>query len=85
MSSQLRVRANIQVKRSTLEIETYTTSTQIPQPFQIIKGICNHCSSPSSYSVTFVENYLKRGKYSLSEREMLWNVRMKGIINAQKH
>ena len=39
MSSQLSVRANIQVKRSTLEIETYTTSTQIPQPFQTIKGI----------------------------------------------
>ena len=39
MSSQLSVRANIQVKWSTWEIETYTTSTLIPQPFQTTKGI----------------------------------------------
>ena len=45
---------------------------------------CSQCNGPESYSVTFVENYLNRGKYSLSEREMLWDVRMKGIINDQK-
>ena len=45
---------------------------------------CNICNGPESYSVTFVEKYLNRGKYSLSEREMLWNHRIKGIINAQK-
>ena len=46
--------------------------------------LCNECNSPENYSLTFVENYLRRGKYSLSEREMLWNTRIKGIINAQK-
>ena len=48
------------------------------------KHVCRDCNSTDNYSVTFVENYLKRGKYSLSEREMLWNCRIKGIINAQK-
>ena len=45
---------------------------------------CNECEGVDSYTVTYVENYLNRGKYSLSEREMLWNTRMKGIINEQK-
>ena len=48
------------------------------------KQECNECGGVNSYTVTFVENYLNRGKYSLSEREMLWNSRMKGIINEQK-
>ena len=45
---------------------------------------CNECGGPNSYTVTYVENYHNRGKFSLSEREMLWNTRMKGIINEQK-
>ena len=45
---------------------------------------CNRCNGPENYCVTFVENYLNKGKYSLSEREMLWNVRVKGVINTQK-
>ena len=45
---------------------------------------CNQCNGPESFSVTFVENYLRRGKFTLSEREMVWNVRIKGVINAQK-
>ena len=34
--------------------------------------------------VQFLENVWDRGKYSLSEREYLWNKRMKGSINVQK-
>ena len=48
------------------------------------KRDCNQCEGLDSYIVTYVENYLNRGKYSLSEREMLWNTRIKGIINEQK-
>ena len=42
------------------------------------------CNDIKDFSVTYVENYLSRGKYSLSEREMLWNERIKGLINVQK-
>ena len=34
--------------------------------------------------VQFLENVWDRGKYSLSEREYLWNYRIKGTINIQK-
>ena len=34
--------------------------------------------------VQFLENVWDRGKYSLSEREFLWNKRLKGTINIQK-
>ena len=34
--------------------------------------------------VQFLENVWDRGKYSLSEREYLWNKRLKGTINIQK-
>ena len=34
--------------------------------------------------VQFLENVWDRGKYSLSEREFLWNKRLKGNINIQK-
>ena len=42
---------------------------------------CQMCNSVKDFSV---ENFLSRGKYSLSEREMLWNERIKGLINVQK-
>ena len=45
---------------------------------------CNVCNEVNDFTITFVENYLNRGKYSLSERELFWNNRMKGVINAQK-
>ena len=48
------------------------------------KKHCNDCAQVSDFEVTYVENYLKRGKYSLSEREYLWNHRIKGTINIQK-
>ena len=45
---------------------------------------CNLCENVNDFSITFVENYLNRGNYSLSERELLWNSRIKGVINIQK-
>ena len=37
-----------------------------------------------SYSVQFLENVHSRGKYTLSEREYLWNERLRGMMNIQK-
>ena len=48
------------------------------------KQNCNICSSTSDFNITFVESYLQRGKFSLSEREFLWNGRIKGSMNVQK-
>ena len=45
---------------------------------------CQQCSNANDFTVTYVESYLSRGKYTLSEREMLWNDRMKGLINVHK-
>jgi hypothetical protein len=47
----------------------------------------NSCSSKprlGEVKVQFLENVWDRGKYSLSEREYLWNKRLKGTINIQK-
>ena len=38
----------------------------------------------SEMKMQFLENVWSRGKYSLSEREYLWNRRLKGVINIQK-
>jgi len=48
------------------------------------KQNCGKCVIAGDCSVTFVENYLNRGKYTLSEREYLWNCRIKGTLNIQK-
>ena len=45
---------------------------------------CNLCNNITDFKMTLVEDLLKRGKYSLSEREFLWNDRIRGNINAQK-
>ena len=45
---------------------------------------CVECANPQDCSIAFVENYQDRGKYSLSEREFLWNYRIKGTINVHK-
>ena len=45
---------------------------------------CAQCSGSLDFSMSFVEDYRKRGKFTLSEREYLWNFRMKGVINDQK-
>ena len=41
-------------------------------------------NNPSEVTMQFLENVWGRGKYSLSEREYLWNRRLKGVINIQK-
>ncbi len=51
--------------------------------FQHIQA-CNTCNGVNDFKLTFVEDYLKRGKYSLSEREFLWNSRIRGSINTHK-
>ena len=45
---------------------------------------CVHCKDIKDFNSTLVEHYLSRGKYSLSERELVWNKRIKGSINIQK-
>ena len=45
---------------------------------------CVECYIPQDFEVTLVENTSNRGKYSLSEREHLWNFRIKGSMNVQK-
>ena len=45
---------------------------------------CNTCYFVRDFHVTYVEHYNDRGKYSLSEREYLWDRRIKGSINLQK-
>ena len=44
------------------------------------KQKCEKCSDLKGCSV-FVEDCLGRGKFSLSEREYLWNYRVKGTLN----
>ena len=48
------------------------------------KNKCHHCNIINDFTVTYVGSYLSNGKYSLSEREMLRNERIKGRINVQK-
>ena len=45
---------------------------------------CPEKPKPEEVEIQFVENVWDRGKYSLSEREYLWNRRLKGNINIQK-
>ena len=45
---------------------------------------CAKCKDLKDCSIAFAENSLDRGKYSLSEREYLWDHRIKGTINTQK-
>ena len=45
---------------------------------------CAQCTGNGNFSISFIEDYRKRGKYTLSEREYLWNYRIKGVINGQK-
>jgi hypothetical protein len=45
---------------------------------------CTENPTNADVKVQFLENVWNRGKYSLSEREYLWNRRMKASINIQK-
>ena len=48
------------------------------------RDTCRQCRGTSNFSMSFIEDYNKRGKFTLSEREYLWNYRIKGVINDQK-
>ena len=45
---------------------------------------CTKTPSTQDMKIQLVENVWNRGKYSLSEREYLWNRRLNGNINIQK-
>ena len=45
---------------------------------------CDAGPTKEDINVQYLENMWDRGKYTLSEREYLWNRRMKGSINVQK-
>ena len=46
--------------------------------------VCALGRSKELYTIQFLENCLSRGKYTLSEREFLWNIRLGGELNVQK-
>ena len=58
----------------------FTTSTSVSQH----KRSCHKCYITKDFDVALVEHYHHRGKFSLSEREYLWNACIKGTINIQK-
>ena len=60
--------------------EHWTKSTSVQSHLKS----CKSRPSVSEVKVQFLENVWNRGKYSLSEREYLWNKRLKGNINIQK-
>ena len=45
---------------------------------------CDKCNEIKDFKITYVESYHDRGKYTLSEREYLWNHRIQGSMNIQK-
>ena len=50
----------------------------------VFKHLQHSTENMSDVKMQFLENVWSRGKYSLSEREYLWNRRLKGVINVQK-
>ena len=46
--------------------------------------VCPQGRNKEQYQILFLENCLNRGKYTLSEKEYLWNERLGGEINVQK-
>ena len=63
-------------------VEHFSTSKQ--SAVYQHKKECHRCYITKDFKVTLVENCHNRGKFSLSEREYLWNTRIKGTINIQK-
>ena len=52
-----------------------------------VLGHMKHCEvgkNKEDFKIQFLENMYARGKFSLSEREYLWNERLRGFINIQK-
>ena len=48
------------------------------------RSTCAQCNGNNNFQISLVEDYRARGKYTLSEREYLWNFRIKGVINCQR-
>ena len=48
------------------------------------RSSCAQCNGNNNFQISLVEDYRIRGKYTLSEREYLWNFRIKGVINCQR-
>ena len=46
--------------------------------------VCSQGKDRDKFRIQFLENCFNRGKYTLSEREYLWNERLGGEINVQK-
>ena len=63
-------------------VEHFTSSKQ--STIYQHKNQCHKCYITKDFEVTLVENYHNRGKFCLSEREYLWNSRIKGTLNIQK-
>ena len=45
--------------------------------------VCPLGRNKEQYTIQFLENGLNKGKYTLSEREYLWNERLGGELNVQ--
>ena len=69
---------------------TVTTGTRFKEHWRKKTSVKEHLdkceSKPTAgdVKVQLLENVWNRGKYTLSEREYLWNRRIKGSINVQK-
>ena len=67
-------------------------SKRFDEHFQVYKkstvlehsDVCQLGKGKEQYTIQFLENSLSRGKYTLSEREYLWDERLRGEINVQK-
>ena len=46
--------------------------------------VCSMGKQKSELSFHYLENMYSRGKYTLSEREYLWNERLRVVLNIKK-
>ena len=60
--------------------EHWTSNTSVREHI----NNCTERPTTNDVKIQLLENMWNRGKYSLSEREYLWNRRLKGSINIQK-
>ena len=79
-------------------MDQYTGKTTVPTSTRMLEHLrrqktssvykhrrnCRQCDGMNNFKCSIVEDYRNRGKYTLSEREYLWNYRIKGVINHQK-
>ena len=79
-------------------VDQYTGKTTVPTGTRFLEHLrrqktssvykhrlsCRQCQGSVNFKCSIVEDYRGRGKYTLSEREYLWNYRIKGVINSQR-